>query len=114
MGQFDWIAPESSNGKNEDYNSNGILSFESVSFDNNEVGTSNDFSDLIELNYHRTKMLNVTFNDNICFDSSSNYESNYFTEGCIYVQDTALSIEECEFNNNEGSFIFSISRNENS
>ena len=99
LGQFDWIAPESSNGKNEDYDSSGILSFESVSFDNNEVGTSNDFLHLIELNYHRTRMLNVT---------SSNYESNYFKEGCIYVEHTALSIEECKFNNNEGSFIFIV------
>ena len=95
--------------------SSGILLFDNCQFINNDIDDDINVNYLFNLQFHSLLFEECTFNDYICLSSSELLDGmDVFEDGCMVLIDTALSVNSCEFNNNKGSFIISVSRSGNS
>ena len=100
---LDWICPNV-DGEQEYYDDNtqynGLIHFEEISSINNKIINNGLY--LINFQYHRLWMFNILFNNNFC-----GIDVN---DGCILINDCWLTLDNTNFNNNNGTFIVTLNR----
>ena len=88
---------------NEYFDQDGIIELNNIILQTNNIGTSDSSDYLINL---------IILDDNTCINEAKS--TDIFNDGCINVVDSVISMSNSNFTNNNGSFIISISRSNES
>ena len=110
-------ATETPSGVSSDWDCPRVAStamrWSNVEVSGNRVGSQSKY--LMELKYHRIRFRDVVWVENECTEAGGSIVSGAFDSGgCVWLTDSALSMEENSFEDNKGSFMVAVSRREES